>query len=116
MHTVGRQLVSALREMDVVGTYSDSSFGLLLPKTTRADAIGVAERLCRCVSDCSFHGSGPLTLSMGLSEVLDGDDLVRLLDRADASLAHAINVQGNACFFHNGHWPEQVGEAAVGVL
>jgi diguanylate cyclase (GGDEF)-like protein len=112
MRKVGTQLVSALREMDVVGAYSASSFALLLPKTTRADAVGVAERLCRCVSECSFNGSDPLRLSVGLSEVMDGDDLVRVLERADASLAHAVEAPGSACFFHNGHWPEQVGETA----
>jgi diguanylate cyclase len=115
LRMAGREMTGTLREMDIVGAYSASSLAVLLPRTGRVDAVGVAERIHKRVAECLAGRSQPvaLSVSLGWAEVTDGDDLVRLFERADSALEAAAAAGGDTCYWHNGQWPEPVGRAAV---
>ncbi len=111
-NTVGRQLVAAVREMDVVGKYSDHTFGILLPRIALADAGQVARRLHHFVRDCTVMWNEkriPLTISLGLAEVQEGDDIVRLIERANEAMASARQCGGQRTFLHTGQWAVALG-------
>jgi diguanylate cyclase (GGDEF)-like protein len=84
---VSRAIRSALRNYDLVGRFGGDEFLILLPDTSSAKAIEIAERIR---SDRSIHlASHPLTLSIGVAAAIPGDLLPALIDRADAALYEA---------------------------
>ena len=87
-----RILDTVVREMDVVGRLERGLFGVLLPRTTLHEGSIVAQRLREIAAsgDLPFN-SGRLqsTWNLGVAEVAEGDDPVRLLQRAEATISAA---------------------------
>ncbi|WP_375450038.1 diguanylate cyclase [uncultured Devosia sp.] len=100
-HDVGDRVLRALvhtvkaglRSTDLLGRLGGEEFGVLLPGTTRAASIEVAERLCQAISALDIQVVGervPVTVSIGISERIAGDDsIMPLLHRADEALLAA---------------------------
>jgi diguanylate cyclase len=105
-----RLLQSTVREMDIAAQCSLDRFALLLPRTTQKDAMIVAERLQHGFAQQAVQEKGarlhPFTLSIGLAEVMEGDDLVRLFERSETALAAGKQSGPNGICFHNGRWAE----------
>ena len=87
--TVGRTMVKAGREEDVVARYGGEEFVLIMPETSKDDAVGVAERVREAVADVELSADDPLhhvTISLGVAnypvDALTPDDLIRCADRA----------------------------------
>lgn len=88
-------LRATMRETDVVARYGGEEFVLLLPETSRAAALLVAEKIRDAVESHSFPNgetqpTGRLTISVGVAAY--PDDLaepVTLLDSADLALYRA---------------------------
>ena len=98
-------LSSTIREMDVLGHYGPGSFALLLPTAGLANAIQVAERLREGFSHYSPWSQGEqpgLTLSVGVVQVMEEEDSVSLLKRAEAALDAADRRGGNRAYYHDG--------------
>ena len=77
-----RILNGAVREMDLIARYDRDCFGLLLPRATLHDGLLVAQRVCPSIdlSDPPLHRSPEhFALRVGVAEVAEGDDMVRLL-------------------------------------
>jgi diguanylate cyclase (GGDEF)-like protein len=101
-------LNAVLREMDLIGQYDKACFGVLLPRTTLKEGSIVAQRLRQSVDlrDPSFHVSPePFAVTVAFAEVTEGDDVVRLLQRAETAMSAAGE---NRIGYHNGQWPEVV--------
>jgi diguanylate cyclase len=79
---------SLLRCQDMVARLGGDEFGFLLPETDESRAMGLADRLIKAVQDLHIDGlSGPITISIGVSEVLHGEaTLDAALSRADQAL------------------------------
>ncbi|MCZ2105632.1 MAG: diguanylate cyclase [Comamonadaceae bacterium] len=82
-----------LRPGELFGRIGGEEFALLLPNTTREQALGVSERLCTQLREHVFHsetGQGiAMTMSIGLHAAQAGHDSYQLGDmlaRADAAL------------------------------
>ncbi len=81
-----------LRPSDAVGRLGGEEFGILLPQTSLADAQAVLERLRK-----RFHhehcahlpDDAVLSVSIGITELADGDALEWILSRADLALYEA---------------------------
>jgi len=107
-----RIFAATIREMDIVGSYAPGCYALLLPTAGLADAVGVAERLRQVFSQCVPTGQatpagqggqlGP-ALSVGVVQVMESDDPVSLLKRAEAALASANRRGDNQAYYHDGH-------------
>lgn len=81
-----------LRPSDAIGRLGGEEFGLLLPQTSLADAQAVLERLRK-----RFHHEhcahlpeeAALTVSIGITELAEGDATEWILSRADLALYEA---------------------------
>lgn len=91
-------LKATIRDMDHVARYSDSTFSLLLPTATARNATRVAERLRKAIERCELElGSGRVkfTVSLGVTELAQGDQRDTLLARAESALSKARLGRGN---------------------
>jgi diguanylate cyclase (GGDEF)-like protein len=85
-----RILNAVVREMDLIGRYERGCFAVLLPCTTIEEGSIVAERVRQTIDRSDpFFDDHPMrfTLRVGLVEVAEGDDAVRLLQRAEVAMA-----------------------------
>lgn len=91
-------LMRDLREVDTVARYGGEEFVMILPETTEAGAVYVAQRLRRAVEQAQFLSDSPhavqhLTISIGIA-VFDRDahfkrDLIEFADAALYAAKHA---------------------------
>lgn len=85
-----RRMNAVLRGEDVVGRLGGEEFVALLPGTSEAGAVEVAERLSEAVRQENFFCRGeeiPLTVSIGVSEREVGEaDIAALVQRADRAM------------------------------
>jgi diguanylate cyclase len=97
---VASQLINAtMRDMDHVARLGEDTFALLLPGFLLHDGVAIAQRLRQAVERCRLPRKAKtnwFTVSVGVVEANDGDDLRRILQRARGALTAAIN-QGRNC-------------------
>ena len=93
-HSVGDQVLQALTAAIVGGTRPSDSlyrwggeeFVLLAPDTAFADAAVVAERVRGVIEAHEFPRVGRVTVSVGVAELLVGEDLAAWFERADRAV------------------------------
>lgn len=80
-----------IRSQDMVARLGGEEFGLLLPETDGSSAVALADRLRAAVANMRVdHLDQPITISIGVSEVLPGESTVdAALSRADQALYRA---------------------------
>jgi len=87
---LGKVLKQALRQGDSAARYGGEEFALLLPYTSRDDALGVADRIRKIVQNTAFTkliGKGDVTISAGVACFENGNyknpnQLVEMADKA----------------------------------
>ncbi|HEY8339236.1 MAG TPA: GGDEF domain-containing protein [Egibacteraceae bacterium] len=84
---VSEALHQTARESDAVGRIGGDEFALLLPETTAADAMRVAERVCTTIR--SIEEPAPVTVSIGVGALEDVVDAQTLLAQADVAVYQA---------------------------
>lgn len=102
-HSVGDKVLqeiativcSTIRDMDVASRWGGEEFIILCPDSTLHDAIKLANRLKRCVSQFEFNTVGHLTCSFGLAQNREKESFVEWFDRADKALYQAKNTGRN---------------------
>lgn len=87
------RLRSRLRSTDVLTRWGGEEFVVLLPDCPLDDATNVARNLRERVAEEPFPPIGEVTVSIGVSEVADGDDLETWLRRTDDAL-YAAKMRG----------------------
>jgi diguanylate cyclase (GGDEF)-like protein len=93
-----------LRDVDVMGRLGGEEFAIMLPETSSAQAIKVAERACQAVAaaEVSVQNAPPVhfTTSIGVASLAAGDLRVdALLNRADRALYKAKEAGRNQIQF-----------------
>ena len=87
---VGQTLRDQLRWVDQIGRLSDRTFLLILPETPEASAFKLADKLRRILAALALDERPlGLTVRTGVSGWHRGDDLRRLLARAEEDLAQS---------------------------
>jgi diguanylate cyclase (GGDEF)-like protein len=89
-----RCLSAVVRDMDVISRYDGDCVGVLLSRTALDEGLLVAERVRQAMAAGNLgpqRRSSPFGWNVGVAEVGEGDDPVRLLQRATAAMA------GEAC-------------------
>ncbi len=86
-----------VRDTDVVGRLGGEEFAVLLPGTDLLAATIFAERIRRAIPEM-IH----VSVSVGVTTVLAGDDAKTILARADAALYAAKAAGRNAVYQHDG--------------
>jgi len=87
---VADTVTARLRAYDSFGRYGGDEFLLVLPQTSSADATIVTERIHHAIDAFSLFSDGlPITLSIGLTQAVQGELATDLLARADRALYEA---------------------------
>lgn len=97
LKTVSDVIRSQLREYDVAGRYGGEEFTVLLPSAGIKDACMVAERLRKAVEKRNIdisklspeHKNINVTISLGVYQMQDGDEISDLIIKADRALYEA---------------------------
>ncbi|MDY0306312.1 MAG: diguanylate cyclase [Desulfovibrionaceae bacterium] len=92
----------AMRQADVLGRLGGEEFAAILPETGLKAGVEAAERLRRAVEALEVrHGEHllRLTVSLGVAQVREGENLDGLLKRADQALYEAKNSGRNRSGF-----------------
>jgi diguanylate cyclase (GGDEF)-like protein len=93
-----------LRSRDVVGRFGGEEFCVLLPDTSAAEALAVAERLCRAVEARALPGGlGRTTVSVGVVTFAAGAEVHQFVDAltaADRALFEAKTLGRNRVVQH----------------
>jgi diguanylate cyclase len=100
-----RFLAATVREMDVAARYAPGCFALLLPTAGLVDAARVAERLREGISQCSCPAEAGWTrflANVGVVQVMEQDDSLSVLRRAEAALDAARRQGGHRACCHDG--------------
>ena len=100
-----------LRAYDLLGRYGGDEFLLILPQTSCSHAHTVAERVGQAVRSFSSSSDTPsLTISIGLTGAVPGEQPLSLLARADQALYQAKHA-GRNCTRTVLHQQESIAEA-----
>jgi diguanylate cyclase len=78
-----------LRPVDFIARFGGEEFVLLMPATSMAVGMQLAERLRAAIEACPFHFKGEpvtITVSIGLAAFKPGDRSDQVLKRADQAL------------------------------
>ena len=98
-------LAAAVPELHVLGHCDQQTFGLLLPGMSLDAATKLGERLRQSVARCPIRTKEcelSLTVSMGISGAIAGDDSTSLIKRAEVAASEAATAGGNCCYCHSG--------------
>jgi diguanylate cyclase len=101
-----RCVAALIREMDVVAWYNPRCIAVLLPSARLTNSIRITDRVRRAIAQRRVPVGNEwlrFTASVGVVEVIDSDDSVVLLHRAEAALALAKARGGDCECYHDGH-------------
>ena len=90
--------------MDQTAGFGDACFAVSLPTAQIHDAATVADRMRKAVERL-YVPTGVLpqfTVSVGVAQIIDGNDSSRLFDRTQRALEAAQEASGNSTFVHDG--------------
>jgi diguanylate cyclase (GGDEF)-like protein/PAS domain S-box-containing protein len=99
----GELALQHLRNSDYLGRLGGEEFGVVLVECTLEQAGEVAQRLRQSIQAAAIEQDGQtiqFTASFGVAEIIEGEDLARLLARADESLYQAKNSGRNQVMLH----------------
>lgn len=83
LSTLSELIKNSLRDMDIVGRYGGEEFIILLPNTELMDANIYAERFRELVENHIFNTVGNITISMGLVQLENDENIDELFKRLD---------------------------------
>jgi diguanylate cyclase (GGDEF)-like protein len=92
-------MVSGARSGDEIGRYGGEEFLFILQNTDIAEAQDVAQRVREHIASDEMRGRDVhvnVTLSLGIAQARNSDDVDALIDRADAAL-YAAKLAGRNC-------------------
>lgn len=92
---MAQRLFAAVRDTDMVARWGGEEFVILLNDCPSEDAAGRAEKIRRQIADAQFSGVGTVTVSIGVAQLTDDDDLGSWLGRADKALYEAKRAGRN---------------------
>lgn len=95
LHAVAETFRESIRLSDVLGRWGGEEFLIIAPQTAKTSAAPMAEKLRKAIERQSFYHDEPLTVSLGVTEMKEGDTLESLIRRADEALYHAKNLGRN---------------------
>jgi diguanylate cyclase (GGDEF)-like protein len=93
LKAVASVLGAAVRETDTVARLGGDEFAVLAEVSESFSGVMLAERLCQAVALVGARGH--VTASIGVADVVPGEDIADLLHRADAAMYRAKAAGGD---------------------
>jgi diguanylate cyclase len=115
--SLARVVFAGVREMDMVARYSTGCLGFLLPSAELPDAVRVADRIREAAGQVAIDLNGTrlnYTVSVGIIETGNADDMVSLFRKAQGAL-EAGHQHGGNCIFHHDGRGSKLADVAVGI-
>jgi len=97
---IGRALAKRLREVDFFCRYGGEEFVALLPETAGEKALALMDSIREAIAKASFNYKDkplPISVSVGLTQLHQGDTLEQAFERADQALYAAKAAGRNCC-------------------
>lgn len=97
---ISRSIAKRLREIDFFARVGGEEFVFIMPDTTRDQAFVVLEKIRASIAATAFNYKNkpmPITLSIGITQLIEGDRTETAVERADAALYQAKNAGRNRC-------------------
>jgi len=101
---VGQLISSHCRQTDFAARYGGEEFVILMPSTNDKQALEMAENVRVLIESSGFNYNGEkinLTLSCGISEFIEDDQLDDVFVRADQALYRCKQTGRNCCMIFN---------------
>lgn len=105
LRSVGRTLTQTVKSTDIPCRYGGEEFALVLPNTRIDSARIAAERVRKAIEgmDVNFEGKAlKVTASIGVAEMMAGEDDIQIIRRADESVYAAKDAGRNQCYWNDG--------------
>jgi len=105
LRSLGTVLHDNARGADLVARYGGEEFAVVLPNTTIEEACAAAERTRKAIDATAIlyqRGKLHVTASFGAAEVLPGNTVASLVERADAGLYQSKEAGRNCVHWHDG--------------
>ena len=83
---VAHTLLKTLRNIDIVCRWGGEEFLILIPTASLTNASILAEKLRVNIEELQIDGVSTVTISLGVSQVREGEDMQDAIDRADKAL------------------------------
>jgi diguanylate cyclase len=102
---VARMLRRTCRDMDIVCRYGGEEFAVILPGTGVEQACVVADRARKAIEKEVFYYEQTglhVTMSAGVAEILPGENVDTVVNRADEALYASKGTGRNCCHWHDG--------------
>jgi diguanylate cyclase len=114
LKSVGQLLNQTVRDSDLLVRFGGEEFAVIMPCSNVTEAGLAALRLCQATEQCTLEVENhtfQVTISCGAAQVVGGDTMATLIQRADEALYAAKNDGRNRAFYHDGIRPKHVGGA-----
>lgn len=105
LHKVAATLRATMRDADLVARFGGEEFAVIMPATTEEASHRAVERARTAVESVLLVVDGEElrpTISCGVAQAQDNDDIASLLQRADAALYTSKYAGRNQCHWHDG--------------
>ncbi|WP_461833198.1 sensor domain-containing diguanylate cyclase [Desulfothermus sp.] len=86
---IANTIMKRIRKIDIAARWGGEEFVILLPETNLKDAVLVAENIRISIAKIKTPKVKKITASFGVAEYRDGDNLYKLINRADEQLYKA---------------------------
>ncbi len=86
LKTMAKVLMESIRQSDAAGRWGGEEFLVVLPGVKLEEACHVAERIRRTISQKELLPDRPVTASLGVAEILPGEDCLAFYHRLDENL------------------------------
>lgn len=93
--TLANTISSHIREADIFGRWGGEEFIILLPQTTLQKATLVANQLKNTIEKQSFTPINNLTISLGVTQYIQNEEINSFIKRADDALYQAKQTGRN---------------------
>ena len=89
LRNIALQLVKSLRTSDIVARWAEQEFIIIIPNKTVAETQLVAEKIRNVIENHFFEEIGNITASFGLTQFINDDNKVTIVNRANEALNRA---------------------------
>ena len=114
---IATAIESRVREIDLLCRIGGEEFAVIMPVRNRLESTAAAERIRREVERNPIVLQGKavnITISIGVTNTLKGDDPTMIFRRCDAALYGSKKRGRNCCTFHDGSDCVSVEQVAAG--